>query len=58
MKFVIVALALIAGCSAASIIDRSLDGFWEEFKELHGKQYLNSEEEALRYIYKIHINNL
>lgn len=48
MKFVIVALALIAGCSAASIVDQSLNGFWEEFKELHGKHYLNNEEEALR----------
>jgi len=48
MKLVIVALALVSVCSAASLVDRNLDSFWEEFKELHGKQYLNAEEETLR----------
>lgn len=48
MKFLIVALAFVSVCSAASIFNPELDNFWEEFKSLHNKQYLNNEEENLR----------
>lgn len=50
MKFLIVALAFVSVCSAASIFNPELDNFWEEFKSLHNKQYLNNEEETLRLV--------
>lgn len=48
MKFLVLAFALVAVCSAASLVDHSLDKFWEEFKDQHNKQYLSSEDEVLR----------
>jgi cathepsin L len=43
-------LALIAGASAASILDATLDAQWEEFKTFHGKQYASNGEETARRV--------
>lgn len=49
MKFLLVALALVAAVSAASISsDATLDKIWEEFKGFHNKQYSNGAEEISR----------
>lgn len=47
MKFLIL-LSVVAFASAARIADVTLDNYWKEFTELHGKQYASTEEEALR----------
>jgi hypothetical protein len=48
MKFVLVLVAVIACASAAAIVDVSLDQYWNEFKDLHGKVYANEAEESSR----------
>lgn len=50
MKVIILALALVAAASAASISDPSLDNFWGEFVELFDKKYSSAQEESLRFV--------
>ena len=51
MRVIILSIALIVSCaSAASIFDATLDSFWINFKNEHGKSYQTSEEEVLRRI--------
>jgi cathepsin L len=50
MKLLIIAAALIAVTSAASIVDPSLDLFWQAFKNQHNKQYDNTDMELARRI--------
>lgn len=50
MKFILVALAVVACASALTLFDRTLDGQWEEYKKFYTKIYANSREEAYRYV--------
>jgi cathepsin L len=48
MRFLILAAALIAVSSAASLFDPSMDAYWQAFKVQHGKQYADDDEETQR----------
>lgn len=48
MKTALFLLALVAACSASSLVDQSLEGEWELFKKMHGKSYASSDVELAR----------
>ena len=49
MRFLLVALAvMVAGASAASILDATLDAQWNEYKTVHNKQYASNGEDLTR----------
>ena len=48
MKALICLIALIAACSALSVVDLSLEEEWQLFKKMHGKVYENDKEELIR----------
>jgi cathepsin L len=48
MRFLILAAALIAVSSAASLFDPSMDLYWQAFKTQHNKKYADDFEESQR----------
>ena len=48
MKVIIFLLALVAACSASSVIDSTLEEEWQLFKKMHEKVYDNDKEEFIR----------
>lgn len=48
MKLLILVAALVAAASAASIVDPTMDLYWQAFKDQHNKQYATEDEETQR----------
>ena len=49
MKLIILVLASVIACSsAAAIFDATLDNLWEEFQQVHNKEYASAEESTRR----------